>query len=90
LVQIIMKIFIFFGQDVKKKNHFCIKEVVEHTSHIGWIEQIDLKKMVHCLWNQDNEILLGRKVIHFVILLTCFFYYDSVSMRLYNKLGWFV
>jgi hypothetical protein len=58
---------------VKNKHNFCIKEVIERTSHIGWIEQVNLKKMAHCLWNQDDETFLGRKVIHLVIMLTCFF-----------------
>ncbi len=63
---------------MKYKHNFNIKEVVERTSHIGWIEQINLKKLVHCLWNQDDEIFLGRKVIHLIILLECLFiYYDQ-------------
>jgi len=32
--------FFLLGQDVKNKHNFYIREAIEHTSHIGRIEQI--------------------------------------------------
>jgi hypothetical protein len=36
--------FYLLKQHVKKKHNFCIGEVVEQTSHIGQIEQIEFEK----------------------------------------------
>ncbi len=68
-----MKILYIFWTTCEEQTQFLYQEVIERTSHIRWIEQINLKKMVHCLWNQDDEFFLGRNAIHLVILLTCFF-----------------
>ncbi len=54
---------------MKNKHNFCIREVIEQNSHIGQIEQIKFKEMVHCLWNQNNEIFFGGKVMWLVVLL---------------------
>jgi hypothetical protein len=45
--------------------------------------------MVHCLWNQDDEIFFGAKVMQLVVLLI-FFIMIQFQIELKNKLGWLV
>jgi hypothetical protein len=46
---------------VKNKHNVCIREAVEQTSHIGWIEQIKFEeRFVNCGIKTMKCFLVGR------------------------------